>query len=101
MKKVILTVSVIALSFTTSILLTACGGSSEHTAKENEQTEAHQHAELYQCPMKCEGEKTYAEAGTCPTCGMNLELMEAAHDHDHHTEHEGHEHDSEDHGHQH
>ena len=27
---------------------------------------------IYQCPMKCEGDKTYAKAGKCPQCGMNL-----------------------------
>ena len=27
---------------------------------------------VYQCPMKCEGDKTYAEPGKCPVCGMNL-----------------------------
>ncbi len=26
----------------------------------------------YQCPMKCEGEKTYMEAGKCPKCNMDL-----------------------------
>ena len=26
----------------------------------------------YYCPMKCEGEKTYAEKGNCPKCGMDL-----------------------------
>ncbi len=31
----------------------------------------------YQCPMKCEGEKTYDHPGTCPVCGMDLEKMEA------------------------
>ncbi|MEP6795794.1 MAG: heavy metal-binding domain-containing protein [Saprospiraceae bacterium] len=30
----------------------------------------------YQCPMKCEGEKTYAHPGTCPVCGMNLEKIQ-------------------------
>ena len=29
-------------------------------------------AATYQCPMKCEGEKTYAQAGKCPKCGMDL-----------------------------
>lgn len=29
-------------------------------------------AAAYQCPMKCEGEKTYAQAGKCPKCGMDL-----------------------------
>lgn len=31
--------------------------------------------ETYSCPMRCEGEKTYSEAGTCPVCKMNLELV--------------------------
>lgn len=26
----------------------------------------------YYCPMKCEGDKTYAKAGKCPKCKMNL-----------------------------
>ncbi len=28
---------------------------------------------IYQCPMKCEGEKTYDKAGNCTVCGMALE----------------------------
>ncbi|HLO58821.1 MAG TPA: copper-translocating P-type ATPase [Bacteroidales bacterium] len=28
--------------------------------------------ELYICPMRCEGDKTYPEAGRCPVCGMYL-----------------------------
>lgn len=31
--------------------------------------------EVYACPMKCEGEKVYAEAGKCPVCGMDLVLV--------------------------
>lgn len=32
---------------------------------------------LYQCPMKCEGDKTYPAPGKCPVCGMKLnELVE-------------------------
>ena len=27
---------------------------------------------VYQCPMKCEGDKTYDKAGKCPICNMNL-----------------------------
>jgi hypothetical protein len=26
----------------------------------------------YQCPMKCEGEKTYHAPGACPVCKMDL-----------------------------
>lgn len=31
----------------------------------------------YQCPMKCEGEKTYNEPGTCPVCKMDLQKLES------------------------
>ena len=27
---------------------------------------------IFYCPMHCEGEKTYDEAGDCPVCGMDL-----------------------------
>lgn len=62
---------------------TACSGDEapqEQTTTNTEQTstpqatEAHEHQEHahYQCPMKCEGDKTYEEPGTCPVCGMEL-----------------------------
>jgi Cu2+-exporting ATPase len=28
--------------------------------------------EVYYCPMKCEGDKTYDKPGNCPVCGMHL-----------------------------
>ncbi|WP_407524567.1 heavy metal-binding domain-containing protein [Lacibacter sp. MH-610] len=31
----------------------------------------------YYCPMKCEGDKTYAKAGKCPKCKMNLKEKKA------------------------
>ncbi|GGG57905.1 hypothetical protein GCM10010976_30980 [Bizionia arctica] len=34
----------------------------------------------FQCPMKCEGEKTYAEAGSCPICNMDLQPIEMQED---------------------
>ena len=55
-----------------------------------EGTEGAETADAYYCPMKCEGDKTYAEAGTCPKCGMDMVLLASAdtdageeHDHDH------------------
>lgn len=30
---------------------------------------------VYQCPMKCEGEKTYEKAGKCPKCNINLKAI--------------------------
>lgn len=31
---------------------------------------------LYQCPMKCEGEKSYPNPGSCPVCKMDLKEVE-------------------------
>ncbi len=33
-------------------------------------------AETYQCPMACEGNKTYNSAITCPVCNMDLKAVE-------------------------
>lgn len=27
---------------------------------------------VYQCPMKCEGDKTYSVEGNCPVCKMKI-----------------------------
>ena len=35
----------------------------------------HATATVYQCPMKCEGDKTYDKAGKCPKCGMDLKAI--------------------------
>lgn len=37
---------------------------------------------VYSCPMKCEGEKTYPQAGDCPTCGMHLSRLKEHMDHE-------------------
>jgi len=34
-----------------------------------------QHTMVYQCPMKCEGDKTYDKAGKCPKCNMDLKAV--------------------------
>ncbi len=44
-------------------LMTACGSEIDGTPP-------------YQCPMKCEGEKVYSEAGSCPVCKMDLKPIE-------------------------
>ncbi len=46
-------------------------------------TEVKEEATAYQCPMKCEGEKTYTAPGQCPKCGMDIKKMDT---------HEGHKH---------
>jgi len=38
----------------------------------------------YQCPMKCEGEKTYEKPGDCPVCNMHLMPVTEIHQSRHH-----------------
>ncbi len=32
---------------------------------------------VYQCPMKCEGTKTYNHEGSCPVCNMILKPVDS------------------------
>lgn len=48
------------------ISIASCGGSKEESKKG-----------IFQCPMKCEGEKTYPESGSCPVCKMDLKEIES------------------------
>ena len=34
---------------------------------------------VYQCPMKCEGDKTYSAPGICPICNMHLAPVNEIH----------------------
>ncbi len=77
MKKTILSIAIAtSLAITGVALLTSCGG--ETTSSEHN----HSHSEVstsYQCPMKCEAEKTYDKPGKCPVCKMNLKEVEHSH----------------------
>lgn len=42
----------------------------------NKSEKASDELAVYQCPMQCEGEKTYSEAGSCPVCKMDLQPIE-------------------------
>jgi hypothetical protein len=57
----------------------ACTATETKTSSTSDSTAAHADstmvAAVWQCPMKCEGDKTYAEAGKCPVCGMDLEKI--------------------------
>jgi len=60
------------------ILITLCSIGFFITSCDNKQNKADEKSnisttdEKYQCPMKCEGEKTYAQQGECPVCHMEL-----------------------------
>ncbi len=54
--------------------LSACTDSNKSTTETTEAIPVEQvaNSQHYACPMKCEGEKTYTEAGKCPVCTMDL-----------------------------
>ncbi len=43
--------------------------------QESKKTKTEEKKEVYQCPMKCEGTKTYAKKGKCPACTMDLKVV--------------------------
>jgi protein SCO1 len=47
------------------------------TACNNEPTKSSGEIVIYQCPMKCEGDKIYNKPGTCPVCKMDLKEVKA------------------------
>lgn len=89
-KSLYLTV-VAAILFTAgSITLTGCGNTSNNKSTEHQlegmeaehqhdMDDQHEHGDIaeahYQCPMKCEGDKTYDEPGNCPVCKMELKKV--------------------------
>lgn len=99
MKNVML-LAIMAFAFT----IIACNESPKATnSSENTSSEATTDAPkdvqamVYACPMKCEEEKTYAEAGQCPVCEMDLVAVAStetapADSHEDHDDHEGHDH---------
>ena len=77
MKKLVLSLAIIAIM---GVSLTAC----KNESKEGTKTEEVAKME-YQCPMKCEGDKTYADKDTkCLVCGMGLKEVEQEKDHSDH-----------------
>jgi protein SCO1/2 len=49
------------------LLFTYCKNNQSHS--DNNKTA------IYQCPMQCEGYKTYSEFGSCPICKMDLQAI--------------------------
>jgi Cu(I)/Ag(I) efflux system membrane fusion protein len=73
MKKMITIAVLVALVAATIFAISGCGKSQETTTVEKP---AERPVAQYACSMKCEGEKTYANAGSCPVCGMALTKTE-------------------------
>ncbi len=58
------------------------GNESKSLSMESQNKKNHYHNEVvnvsdntYQCPMKCEGDKTYNQPGNCPVCNMKLAVI--------------------------
>jgi protein SCO1/2 len=69
MKKLILSVALVAI---VGMSFSAC----KNESKDSTTTDAVAITK-YQCPMQCEGDKTYTDADVkCPVCGMGLTLSE-------------------------
>ena len=75
-----------ALLFSMTIMV-SCGETKKETkevaeeevTKDSEESkELHEAHGDYQCPMDCEDGKTYAEAGSCPVCKMDLKAENKA-----------------------
>lgn len=102
MKKINLFISLILFL---GIVLTSCNDAKKESHKKEESTMEHGDHEdeksdkvamaKYQCPMKCEGDKTYDKAGSCPVCKMDLKEVKEENEDDlkKSGEHEGHKHD--------
>lgn len=79
--KALITVSLMTL---TIIMFASCGGNHQEHSLENDYEKME--SVTFQCPMKCEGDKTYDEPGICPVCKMDLENLEDRdnHNNNHH-----------------
>lgn len=75
MKKQILTIGVVMLIAFGSTTIIGCSNTENNETGHAEHMEGEEHT-MYQCPMKCEGDKMYEEAGSCPKCGMDLKEVE-------------------------
>ncbi len=103
---------VIAFLFVIGLAFTSCNESKKEESKpeaQKEVSEAKESVEAetpeiamaeYQCPMQCEGDKTYDEPGKCPKCEMDLKEVkkdsdsDSDDDDDDDDDHDDHDHDS-------
>jgi|TARA_B110000967_G_scaffold135027_1_gene137855 hypothetical protein len=77
MKKVLFTVT-IAAALVLVFTAISCKSEAKKETEENktEVVKEEMAKATYQCPMKCEGDKTYDAPGKCPVCKMDLKEVE-------------------------
>ncbi len=68
------TIKIALMAIVTIFCITTVSAQAKKSTKSK-----HQHTMAYQCPMKCEGDKTYDKAGKCPKCNMDLKAVAKEH----------------------
>jgi len=68
----------ILLLLLSGFLIFACGHRRHDPSNDATLSTSDSTSRVYACPMDCEKGKTYAQAGSCPVCGMDLEAQTAA-----------------------
>ena len=58
-----------------------CCGHGQHASYQDNNAMNNMSGTVYQCPMKCEGDKTYDHPGNCPVCNMVLQPVGEQHHH--------------------
>ena len=91
MKKLILSIAVVlVVGFTVTSCKSEAKKEIEEVKEVVEETKQEEIAmATYQCPMKCEGDKTYDKPGQCPTCKMDLAEVKAEGEAEEHEHEEG------------
>jgi len=72
-----------ALLLAAVMFFASCGSNNSESKNDKATTEQTGNAK-YQCPMKCEGDKTYDKPAQCPVCNMDLKKLEDTHEHGEH-----------------
>lgn len=65
--------SIFAIAITLGLM--SCAKQEPKSSEATSQGTTESTTQTYACPMKCEGDKTYASAGKCPKCGMDIEAI--------------------------
>lgn len=80
MKNLKVTTGILVIAFAI-VTVTSCKDNKKEHDNDSEHIEMNhdndddQHL-IFACSMKCEGDKTYEKAGSCPKCGMDLKEVQ-------------------------
>lgn len=61
--------------FLAAVVFVSCNSSTSNNNKQTLIVSTTDATEIYQCPMKCQGDTAYTTLGQCPVCEMDLEKL--------------------------